>query len=71
MEEVKLNNNGNANLDYLFHGTRATPPSTIYLSHEGFNVNYANDGMWGRANYFAKDSSYSDAYCFHLPTGEK
>ena len=35
----------------------------IYESEEGFNMNYSNpDGMWGRANYFAVNSSYSNSY---------
>ncbi len=62
IEEVKQKNDGEANLGQLFHGTRATPPPTIYMSEEGFNINYANDGMWGRANYFAYNSSYSNNY---------
>ena len=71
MEEVKENNNGEAYLGQLFHGTRGTPPSVIYLSEEGFNLNYSNEGMWGRANYFAEKSSYSNNYSSSLPTGQK
>jgi hypothetical protein len=37
----------------MFHGTSGTDPSMIYKSEEGFNINYARDGMWGKANYFA------------------
>jgi len=34
----------------------------IYNSEQGFNALYANDGMWGRANYFAVNASYSHDY---------
>ena len=48
----------------MYHGTRGTPPDTIYSSEEGFDMTYSRAGMWGHANYFAKNSSYSDAYAF-------
>jgi hypothetical protein len=48
-----MKNNGQANLKNLYHGTGQTPPQSIYDSEEGFNLNYANVGMWGKANYFA------------------
>jgi hypothetical protein len=41
------------------------------MSEEGFNLNYANEGMWGKANYFAFNSSYSNGYSSSLPTGER
>lgn len=46
----------------MFHATNNTDPKIIYESEEGFNVNYANQGMWGKALYFAENSSYSDEY---------
>jgi hypothetical protein len=55
----------------LFHGTRATPPEVIYKSEEGFNINYSADGMWGKAIYFAYNSSYSNSYASSLPNGSK
>ena len=55
----------------LFHGTRQTQPSLIYSSEEGFNLNYANAGMWGKANYFAYNISYSNGYSSQLPTGQR
>jgi hypothetical protein len=55
----------------LYHGTGKTPPKAIYESEEGFNINYANDGMWGKANYFASNSSYSNAYASVLPNGKR
>jgi hypothetical protein len=69
LEDVEAKNGGSAKLEDLFHGTRNTPPTTIYMSEEGFNLNYANEGMWGKANYFAFKSSYSNNYASKLPTG--
>ena len=48
-----MKNNGNANIMNLYHGTGKTPPETIYTSEEGFNLNFSNEGFWGKANYFA------------------
>ena len=48
----------------MYHGTRATQPIIIYKSEEGFDMRYSNEGMWGFANYFAKNSSYSNNYAF-------
>ncbi|TNV86648.1 hypothetical protein FGO68_gene9886 [Halteria grandinella] len=68
LDDVTLkNNNQNAQLLDLFHGTSGTPPNSIYESEEGFNIVYSNDGMWGRANYFAVNSEYSNAYAFRVP----
>jgi len=41
----------------------------IYESEEGFNMNYSPGGMYGRANYFAVNSSYSNGYRSKLPNG--
>jgi hypothetical protein len=71
IEDVALKNKGETNVTYLFHGTGKTPPKAIYESEEGFNVNYSNVGMWGKANYFAFKSSYSNAYASVLPGGKK
>ncbi len=71
VEDVEEKNGGNANLQNLFHGTRNTPPESIYMSEEGFNLNFANEGMWGKANYFAFNSSYSNAYSYVLPSGQR
>jgi hypothetical protein len=69
VEDVEIKNNGDANIQSLFHGTRETPPQTVFTSEEGFNINYSNEGMWGKANYFAYDSKYSDLYATVLPDG--
>ena len=62
IEDVAMKNKGVANVKNLYHGTGKTPPQAIYDSEEGFNLNYANVGMWGKANYFAFNSSYSNSY---------
>ncbi|MDR3547318.1 MAG: hypothetical protein P4M11_03410, partial [Candidatus Pacebacteria bacterium] len=47
----------------LFHGTRGTDPSAIYNGYyEGFDMQYARDGLWGKGMYFAVNASYSDDY---------
>ena len=71
VEDVEMKNQGQANLKNLFHGTSRTPPETIFMSEEGFNLNFSNEGMWGKANYFAYNSSYSNAYASVLPTGQR
>ena len=53
----------------MFHGTKATDPAEIYQSSEGFNINYANPGYWGKGIYFAQKSSYSHDYRSTLPSG--
>jgi hypothetical protein len=51
----------------MYHGTRATSPNIIYQSEEGFDMTYSNQGMWGHANYFAKNASYSHGYRYSMP----
>lgn len=53
VEEVQMRIGGPAPIMRLYHGTSETPPRTVFMSEEGFNMNYSRDGMWGRANYFA------------------
>jgi len=49
--------------EWLWHGTSNTDPSLIYAGlEECFDMQYANDGMWGRGLYFAVNASYSDGY---------
>ena len=50
---------------FLYHGTRGTKPSEIYQSEEGFDTRFSNEGLWGKAIYFAVNSSYSDVYAHH------
>jgi hypothetical protein len=54
----------------MYHGTRQTPPSLIYTSEEGFDMRFSPGGMWGRANYFAVNSSYSNSYRHDSARGE-
>lgn len=51
--------------ELLFHGSRQNKPEDIYRGGEGFDMRFSAFGMWGRGNYFAVNSSYSDAYAFH------
>lgn len=48
----------------LFHGTSSTDPKEIYGTEKGFDMRFSAKGMWGRANYFAVDASYSHHYAF-------
>ena len=44
----------------LFHGTRATKPEVIYKNFDvGFDLQYANQGMYGKGLYFAVNANYS------------
>lgn len=65
-----VKNNGDAQILHLFHGTSATDPKLIYQSQEGFNLNYSNEGLWGKANYFAFNSSYSNNNYAHKLDGQ-
>ena len=60
-------NDGRVNEKDLFHGTRGNDPKCIYEGEVGFDMRYSNDGLWGKANYFAADASYSDRYCYQSP----
>jgi len=61
----------NANIADMYHGTRNTPPDAIFKSEEGFDMRYSNAGMWGHANYFAKNASYSNSYAHTTASGSK
>ncbi|TNV84727.1 hypothetical protein FGO68_gene5670 [Halteria grandinella] len=67
--EKKLKSKGGTRIRYLYHGTSENAPTNIYQSEQGFNGYYSNDGMWGRANYFAAKASYSHDYRHTLPNG--
>ena len=52
----------------LFHGTGQNEPKCIYSDMVGFDMRYSKPGMWGEANYFAVNSSYSDSgYSYKIP----
>ena len=70
-ERLHLKNSGVVNEMELFHGTRSNDPKLIYEGENGFDMRYSNQGMWGRANYFAVNASYSNGYAFHTPNGYK
>jgi len=57
-------NGGNVNEIELFHGTRSNDPKNIYEGEEGFDMRFSAQGMWGMANYFAVNASYSHAYSY-------
>jgi hypothetical protein len=61
---LEKKNNGNANEMQLFHGTRSLLPSEIYTCEKGFDLRFANSGMWGIAVYFAENASYSNGYAY-------
>ena len=65
-EKSRINqkNDGGVNEMELFHGTRTNTPEKIYNSEEGFDMRYSSQGMWGMANYFAVNASYSDVYAY-------
>lgn len=72
VDEVKNKVGGVKRVLSLYHGTSNTDPRLIYQSDEGFNLNYSQPGMWGRANYFAANSAYSNAeYAYKLPDGSR
>ena len=58
-------NAGTINEEELFHGTRDKPAKVICTSEEGFDMRFSRAGMWGQANYFAVNASYSDTYAYH------
>ena len=55
----------------LFHGTSHTDPQMVYACKEGFDKKYSQGGMWGEANYFAVNASYSDSYHHLAADGAK
>ena len=65
-EKSRINqkNDGGVNEMELFHGTRTNTPEKIYNSEEGFDMRYSSQGMWGMANYFAVNASYSAMYAY-------
>ena len=64
-------NYGIVNEKFLFHGSRLCQAFDIYGSEEGFDMRFSGEGMWGLANYFAEDASYSDSYANEIGDGTK
>ena len=61
-KRLHLKNSGMVNEMELFHGTRNNDPKLIYEGEDGFDMRYSAQGMWGVANYFAVNASYSHNY---------
>ena len=59
-----IKHSGVVNEKQLFHGTRGTDPREIYDSDAGFDMRFSAQGMWGQANYFAFNASYSNNYAY-------
>ena len=53
----------------LFHGSGKNDPKNIYDSEIGFDMRFCSSGMWGQANYFAVNASYSHKYCHTNASG--
>ena len=62
-------NNRQINERDLFHGTRGNDPKNIYDGDEGFDMRFSASGMWGQANYFAVNASYSNSYAHQASNG--
>mmetsp|Transcript_23653 Transcript_23653/g.50182 ORF Transcript_23653/g.50182 Transcript_23653/m.50182 type:complete len:298 (+) Transcript_23653:594-1487(+) len=64
-----LKNDIQANERRVWHRTRALEPSVIYQDKlDGFMMQYAAQGYWGRGIYFADKASYSKDYSYKPPT---
>lgn len=57
-------NQGMVNEMDLFHGSSENKPEDIYKGECGFDMRYSRKGMWGHANYFAVNASYSHSYAY-------
>ena len=63
--EMCQSGDGILNEELLFHGTLSNNPELIYKGSDGFDMRLSNNGMWGKANYFAVNASYTNSYAFH------
>ncbi|XP_013786928.1 poly [ADP-ribose] polymerase 15-like [Limulus polyphemus] len=70
-ELLEMKNIDSVDEKLLFHGTRSNEPKRIYDNEEGFDMRFSAKGMWGNANYFAENASYSDAYAYKNSSGAK
>lgn len=49
----------------VWHGTKNADPGVVYRDrYDGFMVQFAGPGLWGRGIYFAESSLFSDAYAY-------
>ena len=70
-KRMEMKNNGRINEMELFHGTRGNNPSSIYEGEDGFDMQFCQSGMWGLANYFAVNASYSHNYSYTSGNGRQ
>ena len=70
-KRLAYKNDGNVNERELFHGTRSNDPKLIYEGEDGFDMRYCAQGMWGLANYFAVNASYSHSYAYPRSDGSR
>lgn len=70
-KRLSVKNEGNINEKELFHGTRGNDPRQIYEGEDGFDMRFSAQGMWGQANYFAVNASYSHGYAHPTPDGHR
>ena len=56
----------------LFHGSRTKSANDLINNMEGLDPQFSSDnGLWGRAVYFATKASYSNDYAYRLPNGSR
>ena len=71
-KRLLIENDGVVNEKELFHGSHNNDPKLIYEGQDGFDLKYSTEGVWGRANYFAVNASYSNSYAYtNAMTGQK
>lgn len=70
-KRLGVKNEGNINEQELFHGTRGNDPRQIYEGEDGFDMRFSAQGMWGQANYFAVNASYSHRYAHQTSDGHR
>jgi len=68
VNEISSKNGGDANEQWLYHGSRAGAYDAIM--RDGFDIRVASmSGAYGAGIYFATQASTSRAYCSTLPNG--
>jgi len=64
----RLSTQGFTNEHSIWHGTSALDPAVIYDDQQdGFMMQFAEKGFWGRGIYFAEKSIYSHDYAYRVP----
>ncbi|NXS93414.1 PAR12 polymerase, partial [Jacana jacana] len=63
-EQMKKENRGTeVNEKLLFHGTKASFVEAICIHNFDWRICGSNGTSYGKGSYFARDASYSHAYC--------